>query len=181
MEREKTRVLLIEDNPAPAQHIEELLKTAGEARYALTTLGRFADAGERLVQQQWDVIVLDLVLPNGEGIELVRRIKELAPDVPLLIVTATDDEELALGAIREGAQDYLVKGQFDGPQLWRVIHRAIERNRAAAHFRQIHQTLTNMDSTVRQLQRLGDTTGLPPEQSTPPPSGGSNSGSKGQG
>jgi DNA-binding response OmpR family regulator len=181
MEKETIHVLLIEDTPAPAKHIEELLKTTGEARYVLTTLGWFAEAGEQLVQQQWDIIVVDLVLPNGKGVELVRRIKEMAPEVPILIVTATDDEELALSAIREGAQDYLVRGQFDGPLLWRVIHRAIERNRAAAHFRQIHQTLTHMASTVRQLQRLSDITAPPQEQSTPPPPGGNNPGSKGQG
>jgi DNA-binding response OmpR family regulator len=178
MEKERIRVLLIEDNLVPTKHIEELLKATGDDCYALTTLEQFPDTREQLVQQQWDVLVLDLVLPNGKGIELVRRIKELAPDVPLLIVTTTEDEELALSGIRAGAQDYLVRGQFDGPLLWRIIHRAIERNRAAAHFRQIHQTLTHMDCTVRQLQRLGDSTALPLGQGTPTHSGGNRAGSK---
>jgi DNA-binding response OmpR family regulator len=180
MEQEKIRVLLIGNGQIEAKIIEQSLKTTSHAEYVLTAVERFADAAERLARHEWDVIILDLSLPNGGGIDLVRRVKELAPEVPLLVVTAADDEELALGTIREGAQDNLVKGQFDGPLLLRVMHRAIERIRAALRFRPIQQTLTHVDSTVDKLRRLCDAGGSPPGQSLPPAKGGGGSGGGGR-
>jgi DNA-binding NtrC family response regulator len=166
MEGEKIRALLIEDNRVAATLIEELLGTA-VARYVLTTVECLAEARERLARHAWDVVLLDLVLPDGRGVELVRRVKELAPEVPLVIVTATDDEETALRTIREGAQEYLVKGQFDGPHLLRVIRRAIERGRAEARFRQVQQALRRVDRTVAELHELSQAVGAPPEEGGP--------------
>jgi len=88
--------------------------------------------------------------------------------VPLVIVTATDDEELAVQAIRERAQDYLVKGQFDGPTLLRTVRRARERQKAEARFRPVQETLASVDRTVAQLQQLSQGTPPPRGQPTPP-------------
>jgi len=73
------RVLLIEDNPTTALVLEGLLETSPVTEYVVTTVGSFAEARERLAQQPWELVLLDLVLPNGAGIELVRRVKALAP------------------------------------------------------------------------------------------------------
>jgi two-component system cell cycle response regulator len=168
MDRETVRVLLIEDNPTAALVLEGLLEAAAVTQYVVTTVGCFAEAQEQLTQQPWDVVLLDLVLPNGEGVELVRRVKGLAPQVPVVIITATDDEELAVGTIREGAQDYLVKGQFEDRQLWRTVRRAIERQKAEAHFGPVRETLARVDRTVAQLQQLSPGNTPLPAQPTPP-------------
>ena len=142
--------------------LEGLLEAAPVTEYVVTTVGSLTEAREQLVQQTWEVVLLDLVLPNGEGIELVRRVKALAPDVPLVIVTATDDEELAVQAIRERAQDYLVKGQFDGPTLVRTLRRARERQKAEVRFRLVRETLAHVDRPVAQLQQLSQENPPPP-------------------
>src|SRR6187549_2203340 len=90
-------------------------------------VGCMSDAELRLAAPAVDVILLDLGLPDAEGLEAVRRAHAAAPRVPLLVLTGLDDESLAIRALQEGAQDYLVKGQIETRGLLRAIRYAIER------------------------------------------------------
>jgi DNA-binding NtrC family response regulator len=156
MTREKLQTLLVEPDPAAARLLEGHLAGAPLFEYQVTTVASLAEAEASLRRESWDVVLLDLALPNGAGEELVRRLKELAPDATLLVLAGADDEELAVRALRERAQDCLVRGQLDGPQLLKALRRAIERNRAEIRFRCVQQTLARMDRTVAQLQRLAE-------------------------
>lgn len=121
------KILLIEDNPGDARLLSEALTEAGDGQFHLTHVERLNDGLKRLGGERFDVILLDLTLPDAQGIDTIVRLHEQMPDVPTVVLTGLNDETLALEALRQGAQDYLVKGQMDGQLLPRAIRYAIER------------------------------------------------------
>ncbi|MEG4005145.1 PAS domain S-box protein [Microcoleus sp. Pol11C1] len=122
------KVLLVEDNPQEAELIEDLLSEIGGAqRIVLTKVERLSEVQERLNQETFDIILLDLSLPDSVGIETVARVQEYGVNVPIVVLTAQNDEELALRLISVGVQDYLVKRKIDSELLIRSLRYAIER------------------------------------------------------
>ena len=122
------KVLLVEDNPQEAELIEDLLAGISDRqRILLTKADRLSEALQRLSQETFDIILLDLSLPDSLGIETVARIQEYGVNVPIVVLTAQNDEELALRLISVGVQDYLVKRKIDGELLMRSLRYAIER------------------------------------------------------
>ncbi len=124
-----TKILLVEDNPGDARLLREALVEIPESRFELTHCETLTQALESLRNGKPDVVLSDLGLPDSQGLEAVRRIHDAAPDVPLLVLTALNDDALALQSLQQGAQDYLVKGQIDGSLLWRALCYAMERQR----------------------------------------------------
>jgi PAS domain S-box-containing protein len=136
-QRSTARVLLVEDNPADARLVEILLSEAGSsADFEVAHSERFAEALQRLEEATFEVILLDLSLPDSSGIETVSRMRAAAPRTPMVVLSGQDDEEVALRAVQQGAQDYLIKGQGDGNLLARTIRYAIERQRAEEALRE---------------------------------------------
>jgi two-component system, cell cycle sensor histidine kinase and response regulator CckA len=129
------KVLLVEDNPGDAQLILEVLSEVGTTDFQFEQLDRLGPALERLRGAAVDVVLLDLGLPDSQGIETFRRARREAPLQPIIVISGLDDEEVALEAVRSGAQDYLVKGRIEGHLLARVIRYAIERRRAEQQLR----------------------------------------------
>jgi signal transduction histidine kinase/CheY-like chemotaxis protein len=127
-----SRTLLVEDNEVDRKLIEAAVKEAGDFRLELCHVSRLGEAVSRLGAEKFDAVLLDLNLPDSRGLNTVRQARQAAPDVPLLVLTGLDDEVMAVRALEAGAQDYLVKGQFDGPQLARAIRRACARRDSAA-------------------------------------------------
>jgi len=128
-ESEIIKVLLIEDNPGDARLLREMLIEAGINKFNLVHVKRISEGLNRLRQDNFQVILLDLSLPDSHGLETVDRVCNAAPYVPVLVLTGLDDEALAIRAVRKGAQDYLIKGQMDGNLLVRAIRYATERKR----------------------------------------------------
>lgn len=126
------RVLLIEDNEADVRLIDEVLRQAIAPSFELTHVSRLADGIKRLKEEPPDLVLLDLGLPDSRGIESFQRLIPVAQNLPVVVLTALDDEELALKAVQLGAQDYLVKGLIDSPLFVRSILYAIERQRMIA-------------------------------------------------
>lgn len=120
-------VLLVEDNPGDAFLIQEQFKTAKTYEYHLTHVEYLAKAIASLAQDSYDVILLDLSLPDSRGFETLKTIKEHSLSIPIVILSGINDEELALQAVKQGAQDYLVKGQVKGEILVHALRYAIER------------------------------------------------------
>jgi diguanylate cyclase (GGDEF)-like protein/PAS domain S-box-containing protein len=120
-------LLLVEDNPGDARLLREMLHEHESHDTALIHVGMLSHAEEHLATNAVDVILLDLGLPDGHGLEAVRRVRAAAPRVPLVVLTGLDDESMAAQALKEGAQDYLVKGQIDPRGLMRALRYAIER------------------------------------------------------
>src|ERR1700683_4211486 len=120
-------LLIVEDNPGDARLLGEMFKEQGAHNTELTLVERMSEAEQHLAKRAYDVVMLDLGLPDAQGLEAVRRAHAAAPRVPLVVLTCLDDESLAIQALREGAQDYLIKGQIETPGLLRAILYAIER------------------------------------------------------
>jgi PAS domain S-box-containing protein len=140
MERQSSiRVLLVEDSPSDARLIQVCLAEAGAVRFIVTHAGRLAVAEELLGNEVFDVVLLDLSLPDAHGLEALHRLCVLAPQLPLLVLTGLDDESLAVTAVQEGAQDYLSKSQLEGPLLSRAVRYAIERKRTEVALRAIEE------------------------------------------
>jgi signal transduction histidine kinase len=129
-------ILLVEDNPADARLLRESLAESRAAPFELTHVERLDAALARLDAERFDVVLLDLSLPDSAGLDTLSRAHARFPGVPIVVLTGQADKELALEAIRQGAQDYLVKGQVDGNLLVRAIRYAIERKAAQEVIRQ---------------------------------------------
>ena len=124
------KILLIEDNPGDARLIREMLADAGGQGFVIEWVPRLADGLERLNQGEIDLVLLDLGLPDSRGLDTFIKAYAQAPQVPFVVLTGLADETLALSAVRQGAQDYLVKGATEGNALLRAIRYATERKQA---------------------------------------------------
>jgi diguanylate cyclase (GGDEF)-like protein/PAS domain S-box-containing protein len=120
-------LLLIEDNPGDARLLREMFNEQGLHNTELIHVECMSDAENHLSAAVVDIILLDLGLPDVQGLGAVRRAHAAAPRVPLVVLTGLDDESMAAQALQEGAQDYLLKGQIDTRGLLRALRYAIER------------------------------------------------------
>jgi PAS domain S-box-containing protein len=130
------KVLLVEDNPGDVRLLQEFLWDVTTAQFELMPVERLDRTLELLNQESFDVILLDLSLPDSQGLETFISLHRQAPAIPIIVLTGLDDENLALRAMQEGAQDYLVKGQVSGDLLVRCMRYAIERQRIEEALRQ---------------------------------------------
>ena len=148
------RVLLVEDDPVYAAVLRSTLAFAGGGPWVVESVESFAAARERLMRGGIDAVLLDLRLPDANGLEAVSQLCAEFATVPVLVLTALDDESLALEAVQSGAQDYLVKGQVEEQLLPRSIRYAIERKRNTDAFRQLDKAVSTMQLgvTVTDLQ-----------------------------
>jgi len=120
-------LLLVEDNPGDARLLREMLNEQGSNYAQLMHVESMEAAENYLSKHAVDIILLDLGLPDAQGLEVVRRAYASAPHIPLVVLTGLDDESLALQTLQEGAQDYLIKDQIETRGLMRALHYAVER------------------------------------------------------
>ncbi|HOD81805.1 MAG: Oxygen sensor histidine kinase NreB [Planctomycetes bacterium ADurb.Bin126] len=135
------RLLLVEDNPADAALLRESLNDAGGGCFDVTYVDRLSDAIRLLHPALYDAVLLDLTLPDSQGLATLDRICLAAEDLPIIVLTGLDDEAIAIEAVRKGAQDYMVKGQSDSPTLVRALQYAIERAKLQRELHQLNETL----------------------------------------
>ncbi|MBE9007557.1 hybrid sensor histidine kinase/response regulator [Fortiea sp. LEGE XX443] len=135
------KILLIEDNLAEARLLQEFLQQADAKEFVLVHVKRLQEALNELSHSSYDIILLDLTLPDSQGLSSLPLLINNAPSVPIVVLTNTNDEELAIEAVREGAQDYLVKRHVNVNSLVRSICYAIERKQLLETLRQVNQTL----------------------------------------
>lgn len=121
--------LLIEDNEDDADLLRERLSMVGATHISIEWAGTLKQGLERLERQKFDVLLLDLSLPDSFSIDTLKKCRATVPDVPIIIMAGMADQELGLLAVKEGAQDYLVKGQVGADSIHRVIRYAIERKK----------------------------------------------------
>ncbi|MHB8790132.1 MAG: response regulator [Desulfobulbaceae bacterium] len=136
METDHIHILHIEDNPADAALVHEILAEAKEFSGTVHHAGLLSLGLEILTGNGVDIILLDLNLPDSAGTTTFQAVKESARDTPVIIMTGLNDEEAAIHAVREGAQDYLVKAQVEANLLVRSIKYAIEREKLSSALRQ---------------------------------------------
>ena len=128
MSERSRRILLIEDNPADADLITDELGSSPEHGYEVVTATRLQDGLEKLQGGSFDLVLLDLSLPDCRGLETFLRVYRRHPEIPIVIISGLDDLSLAFDAVRSGAQDYLFKGELDQAMLLKAVQFAVERH-----------------------------------------------------
>ncbi|MBF0305401.1 MAG: PAS domain-containing protein [Alphaproteobacteria bacterium] len=132
-------VLLVEDNPGDAILVRALLSGERGRALEITHVERLREAVALVKQRAYDVVLLDLSLPDSDGRKTLDGMLAAAPELPVVVLTGHDDDEAGLAAVQAGAQDYIVKGSADGALLRRAIHYAQERKRAELTIRRLHR------------------------------------------
>jgi len=150
METDLIRVLLVEDSPNDAYFIEKMLNKFRSSynNFKIDHYGLLSEALKHLHNQTPDAILLDLGLPDSYGLEALTLIIELAPAVPIIVLTGLTDERVAIEAVQKGAQDYLIKGQVDPNLLRRSIRYAIERKRTEEARSLLAAIVENSDDAI---------------------------------
>jgi diguanylate cyclase (GGDEF)-like protein len=149
-------VLLVEDDPDYACLVRDMLDAAWSTEFAVQHVDCLADARKALIESPPDCILADLTLPDAHWLEAPAALRDLAPDVPLVILSGLEDESLALKAVHQGAQDYLVKGYTNAHLLGRSIHYAIERRQLEASSDEgaMYDSLTGLPNRNLFIERL---------------------------
>jgi signal transduction histidine kinase len=160
---EAIKVLIVEDDPAYARLIREMLKGSSRAGFDLTHVGGLSSALKRLKEEVFDIVLLDLNLPDSWGFDTFERLHAVS-SMPIVVLTGIADEEIGVKAVQKGAQDYLGKGEVDGNLLSRTIHYALERNRierermhAIEELKESRQKLRNLSAhlqSIREEERI---------------------------
>ena len=143
-DKQHIRVLIIEDSAEDSELICSFLSEAKNIHFD-TELAQLLSSGvDFLEKKHFDVILADLGLPDSVGLEAAVKLQSLYPHIPLIVLTGFDDEKTALGAVKSGAQDYLIKGQIDTSQLIRTIRYSIERQKL----------LTQLENSLKEIKTL---------------------------
>ncbi|RME68802.1 MAG: diguanylate cyclase [Verrucomicrobia bacterium] len=140
------KVLLVEDEPITAATTRRILTRRAEERFIVLHTSLLSEALEILERESIDIVLLDLNLPDSEGLETLARVTEHAPEIAVVVLTATEEDEMGVRAVQLGAQDFLVKGSFNDAFLQRCVLYSVERHR--------------LQRTIRQLAILDELTGL---------------------
>ena len=140
----KIKVLLVEDNPGDARLVEIMLSRARPEGFEVTHVGRLREAIEHLGESKFDVVLLDLSLPDSDSIETVYQTRTADPQMPVVVLSGQDNEDVALRALQSGAEDYLVKGRGDGELIARSIRYAIERKRGEEALRESEERFRSL-------------------------------------
>ena len=145
------RILVVEDNSADADFIRELLPRQGSAGFQIESVARLAEAITRLERKDIDLVLLDLGLPDSQGLATFRKLRQAVADVPVIVLSGASDEELAVTAVQEGAQDYLVKGMVGGSLLTRAVLQALVRHKLDSQLRASERDFRNLAEAMPQI------------------------------
>jgi serine phosphatase RsbU (regulator of sigma subunit) len=157
----RLKVLLIEDNPGDVRLIEVMLSEAGSDSFELEHAERLKVGLERLSRGGIGMVLVDLSLPDSHGLGTFSKVRAHAPHLPIIVMSGLDNETVAVNAVHEGAQDYLVKGHVDGHALVRAMRYAIERkhlaDELARHAEELRRKNTQLEEDLhmaREIQQL---------------------------
>lgn len=150
---EPIRVLLIEDDPGDVFLVREMVQDGARSRFRVVAQTDRLDSGIALMLEgAADIVLLDLTLPDSQGLETFSRARGAAPELPIIVLSGTDDEDFAAEAVRLGAQEYLVKGRFDAHSLQRALRYGYERSRSEAQLARerelLHTLLENIPDRI---------------------------------
>lgn len=146
------RILLIEDNDTDVTLLREAFADLAAFRPELVAVPRLAEGLELLTRLTFDVVLLDLGLPDSQGIETFAKLHKQAPHIPILVLTALNDESAGEQAVRQGAQDYLIKNQMQPALLARSVRYAVERQRTKTELYDSQQRLRDLAARLQEVR-----------------------------
>lgn len=124
-----TRILLVDNHPDDVHLFEKILGTANSPGYSLATATQLSEVGPLFVRVRPELVLVDLDLPDSNGLETLRRVTDIARETPVIVLTASQDEETGIRALQHGAQDYLLTSEVNPRTLSRAVRYALERQR----------------------------------------------------
>jgi DNA-binding response OmpR family regulator len=148
------RLLLIEDNPADARLVEIYLQESKLIDCQITKAEELQEGLERLEEDEFDAILLDLTLPDSQGFSTVKTMIEEFPEYTIVVMTGMEDDRLALNSVKAGAQDFIVKGKFDGDLLARTISYAIERHQLQKRIEDYARAIKQNEKRLLDAQKM---------------------------
>jgi len=146
--------LLIEDNQGDAELLRELLTEVKNTRFESIHTKRLDKGLECLLKDRFDLVLLDLFLPDSHGIETLKTMRAQTEEVPIVVLTSLDDESMAIQAVKEGAQDYIVKSQMDSNLLARSLFYAIERHQVIRELKKAIQKILEQQKLIIEEEKL---------------------------
>ncbi len=157
-EQDIINVLLVDDDEGDRRLVQQILvKTSQQIKFTVESVDRLSTAIEYLSNDKYDVVLLDLGLPDSEGLETFAALHTKIPQVPIIVLSGTTDETLAIKAVQKGAQDYLIKGQLDGNTLARAICYAIERKKLGERIMHAAQEWRTTFDSISDMVSIHDT------------------------
>lgn len=158
MNKTSVKILLVDSDAADARLVEKMLSKPRIIPFELTVSLELGKALPQLVNNSFDVILLDLFLPDSQGLDTLTKIRTACPDTPIVVLSDVNDMNLAVEAVQEGAQDYLPKGHTDSNDLVRSIRYAMERKRMEEELRQTLDMLRkSLNATILVIARTAET------------------------
>jgi CheY-like chemotaxis protein len=151
MKTKPLRILLVEDNPGDAVFLCKELSDAMDTPCQVIHVSRLSEALQELGKGKFDLILLDLGLPDSQGLETFGRLHTHSLDPPIVLLTCLDEAAVAVQAVARGAQDYLIKGRTSGPLLARSLRYAIERNRLV---REQDDLILRLQAALAEVKKL---------------------------
>ncbi|HNK96853.1 MAG TPA: response regulator [Chitinophagales bacterium] len=152
--RKQTTILLIEDNPADARLVEIYLNESAMIQPQISRVSELGKGMLMLEERDFDVVLLDLTLPDSSGFETVKTILREFPGQTVIVMTGLEDDTVAINSVKAGAQDFIVKGQFDSNLLGRTITYAIERHRLQIKLEDYAKAIKLNEQRLTEAQKL---------------------------
>jgi two-component system cell cycle response regulator len=154
MKGEPMKVLLLEDNLGDVRLIREMLQEVGADRFEVVHAGRLDQGLKLLREDRFDVILLDLSLPDGHGVETLEATLAQTDKTPIVVLTGLDDEETGIQAVQRGGQDYMLKSQVNATLLDHSLCYAVERHRMIEELREANRKILSQQKSVIEEERL---------------------------
>ncbi len=154
MQTKLIRALILEDNPEDMLILEKIIKGIKLRDVRFVAVTKLAEAVAHLKKETFDLVISDLTVPDSRGLETFHGLRAVAPKTPIILLTGMDDETMAIQAMREGAQDYLIKGEITSSLLLRAVSYSIERNTLIQERLKLITELTDSISKVKVLTGL---------------------------
>lgn len=151
--KKQIKVLLVEDNPDDVELIRILSADISTVFLDITPAGYLSEGIKLLSEKTFDIILLDLFLPDSTGIDTLSKFHTITAETPVIVMTGHNDEEFAAKAVQQGAQDYLIKGQVDPNLLWRSVKYAIERKKMQAQLEEL-RLREQRDKEINSLKQI---------------------------
>lgn len=151
---DEVHILLIEDNPGDVFLLQKMLKENPSARYILHSAETLKDAWDLLRARRMDAVLLDLCLPDSHGYATFERVQDEIPDIPIIIMTQFNEEQTMMDSMRMGAEDFIVKGEYDKTSLTRTIRHAIERHKTRKQLQTVTEELRAVNLKLERLAML---------------------------